>query len=295
MTGRGEAQTGLRGERRKNRMMQTAQRSGRRSDRWIRSRLRAALYALRVALVVLCLAAFGFEVLGQENQASSDITPQELAQMVDRGDKRAIPALEKAFQKATDRIDKEGIAGSLVRLGDKNEIYCNFLAQYARAAVENDMPFPYEFDADGEIIGNPKDVPEKYAPDFLAWCKKHGEQTGSTAQQALYGLPVDLLALAATGDSRGSEILFRGLESRNYYVATFAARGLARLQDRRAIKPIIQACERAPGMAEVIAEALVFFDDPEAQSAAARFIHNRKTLEAVRHKAKTMGPEGVFR
>ena len=257
---------------------------------WLRA---SVCYAVWIGLVVSSLGTFGFQGRCQEDRGSEEITPQELNQMVNRGDKRAIPALEKAFQKATDRIDKEGIAGSLVRLGDKNEIYWNVLAQYARAAVENDMPFPYEFDADGEIIGN---VPEKYAPEFLAWCKKHGEQTGSAAQQALYGFSVDLLALAATGDSRGSEILFRGLESRNYYVATFAARGLARLQDRRAIKPIIQACERAPaGMVKLMAESLVFFDDPEAQSAAVRFIHNPKALEVVRQKAKTMGAEGVFR
>ena len=260
---------------------------------WLRA---SVCYAVWIGLVVSSPGTFGFQGRCQEDRGSEEITPQELNQMVNRGDRRAIPALEKAFQKATDRIDKEGIAGSLVRLGDKNEIYWNFLAQYARAAVENDMPFPYDFDADGEIIGNPKDVPEKYAPEFLAWCKKRGEQTGSAAQQALYGLPGDLLALAATGDSRGSEILFRGLESRNYYVVSVSAKGLARLQDRRAIKPIIQACERAPaGMGEVVAESLAFFDDSEAQSAAVRFIHNPKALEAVRQKAKIMGAEGVFR
>jgi hypothetical protein len=70
---------------------------------------------------------------------------------------------------------------------------------------------------------------------------------------------------------------------------------LARLQDQRAIQPIIRAGRRAPKAArDLFGTALVFFDDPEAQAAAEELIQDKRLLEAARERAKTRGPRGLF-
>jgi PBS lyase HEAT-like repeat len=68
-----------------------------------------------------------------------------------------------------------------------------------------------------------------------------------------------------------------------------AAEGLAELQDKESIPLIIQACERAPAEAAgVIAQSLVYFDDPEAQGAVDRYIpkDRSKILREARAQGK---------
>lgn len=69
------------------------------------------------------------------------------------------------------------------------------------------------------------------------------------------------------------------------------ASGLAELQDKDSIALIIEACERAPAeAARVIAESLVYFDDPDAQRAVDQYIPKERAKilrDAKAHGKKT--------
>jgi hypothetical protein len=67
-----------------------------------------------------------------------------------------------------------------------------------------------------------------------------------------------------------------------------AAQGLAELQDKDSVPLIIEACKRAPAeAASVIAGSLVYFDDPDAQSAVDAYVS--KDLAKLLREAKAQG------
>jgi hypothetical protein len=67
-----------------------------------------------------------------------------------------------------------------------------------------------------------------------------------------------------------------------------AAMGLAEIRDQDSIPLIIEACKRAPpDAASVIAESLVYFDDPRAQSAVDTYMP--KDLAKTFREAKAQG------
>jgi PBS lyase HEAT-like repeat len=188
----------------------------------------------------------------------------------------AIPILKRQFDRTKDQDAKAKIAGALSQLGDKEPVYWDFLENRARIAVESRAPYPIRFDAQGKIM------PQQFTPDLLQWAKDRNISPGDATQMALYDIPGKVLMLAATGDPRGLSLLREAMSSPNYMIQEVAAKGLAFLQDKESIPLIIGACQLAPAdMAAVIAEALIFFDDPQAQSAAATYIP-KNTLEALR-------------
>jgi HEAT repeat protein len=72
-----------------------------------------------------------------------------------------------------------------------------------------------------------------------------------------------------------------------------AAMGLAEIQDKDSIPLIIEACDRAPAeAASSIAEALVYFDDPEAQGAVGRYI--RKDVAKALREERAQGKKKPF-
>jgi hypothetical protein len=101
--------------------------------------------------------------------------------------------------------------------------------------------------------------------------------------------------LARTGDARGLAMLRRGLSSRNDLIRALAAKGLALLEGRDSVPAIIAACGTAPAQAaELVARALVFFDDPRAQAAADTYIKDADVLRELRRLSRERGPAGVF-
>ena len=209
--------------------------------------------------------------------------------IAEAGAVEAIPALEEQFARrlepdASAEIDpgnKGVIASALVRLGDKGQVYWDFLENAARTAVENGPPYPIRFDAQGKIM------PYQLTPELLEWAKSRSISPEDAAQIAIYNMPGKVLLLAETGDPRGLPLLGQAMSSPNYMIQVGAAKGLAKLQDKESIPMIIGACLRAPvDMAAVIAQALIFFDDPQAQSAAEKYIPNDmlKALREVRHE-----------
>lgn len=177
----------------------------------------------------------------------------------------AIPMLEQKFFRTADPLDKAHVASALVRLGDKNDTYWNFLLEQATKAVESDVPSFYIYDANGKAAGGP-------SPAYIAWATAHNLPPNET-EQPMYMIPGAVALLGITADPRGVPILRRGLLSRNYQIEIVAAMSLAQVGDKNSIPFIIKASEKAPAeVASVLAESLVYFDDPQAQRAVDKFI-----------------------
>ena len=209
-------------------------------------------------------------------------------EIAEAGATEAIPVLKEQFARAADSRQREDfdpgnkgkVASALVRLGDKDPVYWDFLVKQATDAVESDIPLPTRFDAQGKI------VPHQLSPEFEAWTKAHDVSPESVGQVAAYELPVKLGYMAETGDPRGLPLLRRAMSSSNYMIQSMAAKGLAKLDDKDSIPVIVAACAKAPAeISPAIAEALVYFDDPRAQSAAERYLPKEyfKSLRDGRH------------
>jgi HEAT repeat protein len=216
-------------------------------------------------------------------------TPATIDRLVKLGAVQATPVLQQQFSVATDVVIKQALASALVRLGRSDAQYWEFLVGRARLAAENDAPFPIAFDTEGKLI------PRQLTPDFIAWARAKKLSPEQASYSQVYELPVDLTFLAMTGDGRGLPVLKRALGSRNYFIQAVAAKGLARLQDTSSIPQIIDVCRRAPAqVADLIARALVFFDDARARAASESFITNREILEELRRVRRERGAAGVF-
>ena len=180
----------------------------------------------------------------------------------------AIPVLEEQFRRVQDPRLKDKIAAALVRLGDKDDIYWDFLVKEARVALESDAPNFVSFDDRGKAVGGP-------SPEFEMWIKRHGGSAddSAAAEDSIYFLPGRVILLGWSRDPRAVLYLRQGLSSPNYMIEIAAAKGLAEIGDENSIPLIINACQKAPKeVAEAMAESLVYFDDDAAQSAVDRFI-----------------------
>jgi HEAT repeat protein len=198
---------------------------------------------------------------------------------------QAIPSLEEQFGRTTDVGTKTKIASGLVRLGDKHDIYWNYLLEQATLALDSDVP-------DGvfsNLVGQTRD---QFSSALQAWAQAHDVSANTAAQSALYDLPGKVLELADTGDARGIPFLRRALQSRNYMIVSWAAKGLVQSQDKDSIPLIIAACQRAPtGFASEIAKSLIWFDDPRAQTAVDTYM--TKEHAKIFRDARAQGM-GVF-
>jgi hypothetical protein len=202
---------------------------------------------------------------------------------------QAIPELRKQFDLTTDSSMKGAIASALIRIGDKDPTYWDFLVKRASQAIENDAPFPIDFDVQG------KSVRSSISPEFVKWSKAHHVDPESASHVLVYEVPQAVLLLAVTGDERGRVLLRKGMSSPNYLIQAISAKGLAKLQDKDSIGLIADACNKAPAeMAAVIAQALVFFDEPQAQAAAERYITNPQVLGALRKMRQDRGLDVLF-
>jgi HEAT repeats len=234
-------------------------------------------------------------ILGQTTQASSEKISKDIdavkggiadgfivAELGRAGATQAVPALENMFGRSQDRQTKVQLASVLVRLGDKNVAYWNYLIEQATVAVDNDAP-DVMYDSQGKI------TLRQFSPDFVAWANAHNVSPNDAGQEASYEFPGTIMLLGQTGDPRAVPLLRRALQSHNYLIQAFAARGLAQIQDKNSIPLIVEACRRAPAeVAGPIADALVYFDDSQAQGAAEIYM-TKDMLSAKRDMIKNHG------
>jgi HEAT repeat protein len=185
----------------------------------------------------------------------------------------AIPDLEKQFTLTSDPLDKAKIAQVLLYLGDKKDLYWDYLAELAKPAVESDAPDPGLYDAQGKPI-------QGLSQEFIQWAKLHNESPVDASTKAVYEWPGIVMLVGGTGDPRAVPLLRRALSSPNSLIASAAVDGLAQMQDVASVPSIIARCEKArPDEAAIIAESLVYFDDPDAQASFKTFVPaNRATL-----------------
>lgn len=166
--------------------------------------------------------------------------------------------LEEYYSRTTDPDIKAGVASVLVRMGDKREAYWNYLVALAERAVQSDAPDPFNITAGKQDDG--------ISPDFKTWASTHAIPLEKALTMA-YELAQDLAPLAKTGDSRGVPLLRKALGSPILLVSNVAAAGLAQANDLASVPLIVDACKRLPPeRAHFLADSLLFFDDPLAQS-----------------------------
>ncbi len=199
---------------------------------------------------------------------------------------QAIPSLEEQFVRTTDADTKLKIASGLVRLGDKRDTYWNYLSEQATLAIDSDFSDAFFSDPSSKTR-------DQMISELQAWAQAHNVSANAAAQSAMYDLPGKMLDFAQTGDSRGTPLLRRALQSRNYMIASFAAEGLVLIQDKDSIPLIIAACQRAPtSYASLIVRPLIWFDDPRAQTAVDTYMAT-KTAKSLRDaRAQGMGVFG---
>ena len=216
---------------------------------------------------------------------SGDFSLAAVEQIAEAHAVQAIPALKEQFALSKDTTVKGKIAAALVRLGDKDDTYWNYLIELATVAVKSDAPFPTMFDANGKV------VPGQVPPEFAAWTKSHNVSLGSATETVAYILPGNVAILGETADPRAIPLLRQALQSPNFMIAAMAAKGLAQSQDKESIPLIVEACRRAPSDAVMaIADSLIYFDDPKAQNAADTYLPKQYADSMREAKAQGKGP-----
>lgn len=192
--------------------------------------------------------------------------------------------LEARFAEASDPLIKGKIANVLVRLHDPDEIYWMYLEKRAQDVLSSDPPNPFEFDANGKAV-------EKPSAGVAEWANSHKLQPGEAFEDLIFRQPTVIFFVATANDSRGLQLLRKALSARNFWIKIAAAEGLAELQDRDSIPMIIDACSRSPREeAQVLARALVYFDDANAQRAVDKFVPAETAKELREERAHGQGP-----
>jgi hypothetical protein len=178
----------------------------------------------------------------------------------------AIPVLREQFAAVKDPRLKAKTAGALILLGDKDDAEWKYLVEFATPAVESDTPNFMIVSPEGKMLPGP-------SPEFITWAKAQNSDLQGLAQDAVYLLPSRIILLAWSRDPRAVPLLRKALLSTNYQIEIAAALGLAQIGDSSSVPFIVTACRKAPAeVASAMAEALIYFDDPEAQNAVDGFI-----------------------
>ena len=186
--------------------------------------------------------------------------------------------LKKNFLDSEDELDKARTASALISLGDKDDIYWDFLLRQATSVLEGDASSAVKNNSQGKPIEGPSEK---------AWAKRDREDN-----EMLTFVEI----VAETRDPRGIRLLRSALSSPNSETQNIAAGGLARAQDKDSVPLIIDVCKNAPpDVASVIAaNALVYFDDLRAQGAVDRYLSKAAAKFAREQKAEGIGPLGPW-
>lgn len=195
-----------------------------------------------------------------------------------------IPDLEKQFTRVSDPLVKAKIAQVLLSFGVRKEAYWNYLAESVQAVLDTNVPDPTIYNSQGKQVRG-------LSADFVAWARSRGESPGKAAEDAVYIWPGFVMLVGASGDARAIPLLRRALSSGNLMIQDAAAMGLAEMQDLTSVPTIIAKCKAAPPeVAAVIAESLVFFDDPRAQAAVDAYVPTEIAKALRERKRSGKGP-----
>jgi HEAT repeat protein len=164
----------------------------------------------------------------------------------------------------------------LIGLGDKDDIYWDFLLRQATSLLESEAPSAVKSDSQGKPIEVSSEE---------AWAKRDREDNE---------MLTFVETVAEARDPRGVRLLRRALSSPNFQ--SIAAAGLVRAGDKDSIPLILDLCKNAsPEVARFFAsQVLVYFDDPRAQSAVDQYLSKEDAKFAREEKANGIGPLGPW-
>ncbi len=184
-------------------------------------------------------------------------------------DPRAIPGLRTAFDREAKPLNREFIAAALVRLGDTDSRYFNYLTQAALDALNEEIPYRSAPASDAEA-----DDLEHHV-EIQAWAQTHSVPVTHAIWQATIEIPGAIKALGLTEDRRSTPIFLRALKSSNVLVVRQAAFALARMRQKSTIGPIVAACQlQSIEDRSWTAKSLLYFRSEKAQKAARKLINN---------------------
>lgn len=205
---------------------------------------------------------------------------------------QAVANAKEYFVLVKDPKIKQRVASVLLSIGVRQSLYLDYLTSAAKQALSNDMPWPTLYDTNGETVSKTIDT---LNPAFLKWCESHHQYPRSAYEAAYYEIPSPWYHLAAAGDPRAYDLLLAGLHARNPVIASTAARGLAKLGDKRAINEIIAAYHRAPAeLRKDFAIDLLYFDDPKAQTSAKELLDDPALVDAWKKEIQQSGIKLLF-
>jgi hypothetical protein len=199
-------------------------------------------------------------------------------------DGRTIPALRASFERHDEKKDKQLLAATLLRLGEKSDRYFDFLAGYAITAIGDRTPFFERFDQHGQAVRG------QFSAGFESWCTQNSKDPRAVAAIQLGTYLEDVKLLAEVADPRARELFKRGIYSNNPGVVAFSVQGLARLRDLTAIPQISQVVERIPiGERTVVGCQLAWYSEPAADRLFEMLVPNgalraytRKNVESAK-------------
>jgi HEAT repeat protein len=214
----------------------------------------------------------------ESNLKSGSYSMANLETLAVAKDRAVVPALVVAFDKETDETAKAKLASTLIRIGTDDAPYWDFLERSVSGALADMAPNPLVYDQQGHLAPGP-------SPAFERWALNHYLSLADAADRYFYYVPGLVLCLAQTEKPRAVPLLMTALASTNPLVQIDAAKGLAQMKVKAAIPLIIAASDSAPADVRLLlAESLIYFDDPVATKAAIRLIpaEQRAQFEAAR-------------
>jgi len=196
---------------------------------------------------------------------------------------KTVPALIAAFHARVDKAEKQWISGSLIRLGERSDTYFNYLAGYAKVAVEDRTPYFVKYDGYGQSVSG------QFSSNFENWCARNGKDPRAVGALQFQVYPEDVFILAKTQDLRARDLFREGLGSPNPLVLAFCVQGLGRLRDEAALPLIAQAILQVPaGSRPAVAGQLPWFALPAADKLFEQVTPDRRMRDMYRSSADGM-------
>jgi hypothetical protein len=146
-------------------------------------------------------------LLSKALQAPNDeqINGELVRSYAETKDRGLAPGLRGLLGKITDRYLRRNFAMFMWINGEKDDLYYNTVAEYAREAVMSDAPLAYFLDREGNAIR--QDQPPVA---FTGWCEAHSREP-AVCLMGVLEQGVDVMDLGALKDRRAIPRCGRGL------------------------------------------------------------------------------------
>jgi hypothetical protein len=118
----------------------------------------------------------------------------------------ALPVLKEQFNHIDDPALKAKVAAALVRMGEKDSAYWNFLMEFAKPALESDAPDYVGYSAQGNAVPGP-------SPQFKVWATTHNLPLDSYEESSIRTSATGVILLGWSRDQRAVPLLRAALLS----------------------------------------------------------------------------------